>query len=167
MKIDNLGRCIFDTDSAMEYLYKGVKLGTLNLDDKAVKEFNNTADRLKLNSNLTTLSNIDKDSFDVSNQSTWYFPDQYKNIDIEKYIMDLTRDDIEKQRVISELELYKKFNLYIVLKYLVYLVDTMRENSIVWGVGRGSSVSSYVLFLIGVHKVDSIKYNLDINEFLR
>jgi DNA polymerase III alpha subunit len=53
------------------------------------------------------------------------------------------------------------------LKYLKYLVDTMRENKIVWGVGRGSSVASYALYLIGVHKVDSIKYQLDINEFLK
>ena len=53
------------------------------------------------------------------------------------------------------------------LKYLKYLVDTMRENKIVWGVGRGSSVASYVLYLIGVHKIDSIKYELDIKEFLK
>jgi DNA polymerase III alpha subunit len=75
--------------------------------------------------------------------------------------------DEEKTRVDMEMELYKKFNLHVVLKYLVYLVDQMRQHNIVWGVGRGSSVSSYVLFLIGIHKVDSIKYNLDINEFLR
>ena len=54
-----------------------------------------------------------------------------------------------------------------VLKFLVYLIDIMRSNNIVWGVGRGSSVSSYVLYLLGVHKVDSIKYGLDITDFLK
>jgi DNA polymerase III alpha subunit len=53
------------------------------------------------------------------------------------------------------------------LKYIKYLVDTMREHKIVWGVGRGSSVASYALYLIGVHKIDSVKYGLDINEFLK
>jgi DNA polymerase III alpha subunit len=53
------------------------------------------------------------------------------------------------------------------LFYLKYLVDAMRENKIVWGVGRGSSVASYVLYLIGVHRIDSIKYDLDIKEFLK
>jgi len=48
-----------------------------------------------------------------------------------------------------------------------YFVDTMQANNVVWGVGRGSSVASYVLYLIGVHKIDSIKYNLDWQEFLR
>jgi DNA polymerase III alpha subunit len=43
----------------------------------------------------------------------------------------------------------------------------MRKENIVWGVGRGSSVASYVLYLIGVHKIDSLYYNLDVEEFLR
>ena len=54
-----------------------------------------------------------------------------------------------------------------VLRYLKYLVDTMRKHKIVWGVGRGSSVASYCLFLIGVHRVDSVLYQLDIKEFLK
>ena len=57
--------------------------------------------------------------------------------------------------------------MYNLLRYMCYLVDFMRENNIVWGVGRGSSVSSYVLFLIGIHKVNSIQYDLDYKEFLR
>jgi DNA polymerase III alpha subunit len=48
-----------------------------------------------------------------------------------------------------------------------YLVDTLRKNIIVWGVGRGSSVASYILYLIGVHRIDSLYYDLDIAEFLK
>ena len=54
-----------------------------------------------------------------------------------------------------------------VLKTMKYVVDTLRANNVVWGVGRGSSVSSYVLFIIGVHKIDSVKYKLPINEFFK
>jgi DNA polymerase III alpha subunit len=43
----------------------------------------------------------------------------------------------------------------------------MRDNNIVWGVGRGSSVASYVLYLLGIHKIDSIKYNLSPDEFFK
>jgi DNA polymerase III alpha subunit len=57
--------------------------------------------------------------------------------------------------------------MFDLLFYLKYLVDTLRENKVVWGVGRGSSVASYVLYLIGIHKIDSIKYDLDITEFLK
>jgi DNA polymerase III alpha subunit len=48
-----------------------------------------------------------------------------------------------------------------------YIVDTLRANNVVWGVGRGSSVASYVLHIIGVHKIDPIKYNIPIEEFFK
>ena len=43
----------------------------------------------------------------------------------------------------------------------------MQENNLIWGVGRGSSVASYVLYKLGVHRIDSIFYDLDPGEFLR
>ncbi len=167
MKIDNLGRCILDTESALEYLYKGGDLFDANLSDEAVKEFNDTIQKLKDGKRLSRTTNPSKEDFDSKNQSNWYFPDEYKTIDVDKYINELVNTDEERERVNYEMELYRKFNLYTVLRYLIYLVDTMRKNNVVWGVGRGSSVSSYVLYLIGVHKVNSIKYGLDIHEFLR
>ena len=66
-----------------------------------------------------------------------------------------------------ELTEFKARKLYPVLTVLIYIIDTMRKNNLVWGIGRGSSVASYVLYLIGIHKVDSLKYNLDIKEFLK
>ena len=70
-------------------------------------------------------------------------------------------------RELEELEEFRARNMLPLLKVLKYLVDTFQNNNIVWGVGRGSSVASYALFLIGIHKIDSIKYNLDWREFLR
>jgi DNA polymerase III alpha subunit len=43
----------------------------------------------------------------------------------------------------------------------------MQDNRIIWGVGRGSSVASYVLYKLGVHRIDSMYYDLDPQEFLR
>ena len=91
----------------------------------------------------------------------------YKTLDIEKYVKDKCKDSKEIDRVEKELVEYKKRQMYDLLRYMVYLVDFMRENHIVWGVGRGSSVASYILFLIGIHKVNSIQYELDYTEFLR
>ena len=79
-------------------------------------------------------------------------------------------DKIVKLRydlIAEELEEFKKRDMLDLLKYMIYLVDFMRSNNIVWGVGRGSSVASYVLYLIGVHRVNSIQYDLDWREFLR
>jgi len=43
----------------------------------------------------------------------------------------------------------------------------MIANRVIWGVGRGSSVASFVLYKLGVHRINSLHYNLDVGEFLR
>jgi len=100
------------------------------------------------------------------NPNNWFIPDEYKNMDIEDYLMNICPKD-NHQRLIEELNLYKQNNMISVLKTIKYLVDTLRTNNIVWGVGRGSSVASYALFLIGIHKIDSVKYDLPITEFFK
>jgi DNA polymerase III alpha subunit len=76
-------------------------------------------------------------------------------------------NEAELQRCGAELLLYQEREMFDLLRYLKYLVDTMKENNIVWGVGRGSSVASHVLYKLGVHRINSLYYNLDITEFLR
>ena len=106
-------------------------------------------------------------------------PDEYKNLDITVYLFaklaenlqvepnDELRHTEEWKRVTEEWKAFLDRGMTDLLRYMVYLVDFMRENDIVWGVGRGSSVASYVLYLIGVHKINSIQFDLDWREFLR
>jgi DNA polymerase III alpha subunit len=122
---------------------------------------------------------VDQKTFDGVCQSEWFMPDEYKSLAIEEWLfaktmeekqhagVDFVYNSKEWMRVQEELEAFKERGMYNLLRYMVYLVDFMRENNIVWGVGRGSSVASYVLYLIGVHRIDSIKYDLDWREFLR
>jgi len=110
---------------------------------------------------------VDQKTFDGVCQSEWFMPDQYKNMDIYSYIEQRCGTTEEMQRVDQEYEEFEKRGMENLLRYMVYLVDFMRENDIVWGVGRGSSVASYVLYLIGVHRINSIQYGLDWREFLR
>ena len=107
------------------------------------------------------------DEYDLMNQHNWLMPEEYKQIDIAQHVIDCCKTDAEIQRAGEELLMFQQRNLFNLLKYLKYLVDTMKENNIIWGVGRGSSVASYVLYLLGVHRVDSMYYDLDPNEFLR
>lgn len=107
------------------------------------------------------------DEFDHRNQQQWFMPREYQDLDIAAYVLSLCKTQEQLQRVGQELLLFQERELFDLLKYLKYLVDTMQHNNIVWGVGRGSSVASYVLFLLGVHRVDSMFYDLDPREFLR
>lgn len=97
----------------------------------------------------------------------WYMPDAYKTMDLEQFFAGLITTEQQAHRVAEELELFRANGLEPMLRFMIYMVDTMNKQGVVWGVGRGSSVSSYLLFLIGLHMVDPIKYNLDIREFIK
>lgn len=99
-------------------------------------------------------------------KNRWFIPVDYQNMDIEEFLVTQCPEQ-NYNRLVTELELFKQNNMLPVLKTMKYIVDTLRKNGVLWGVGRGSSVASYVLYLIGVHKVDSVKYNLPIEEFFK
>lgn len=111
--------------------------------------------------------NLSVQEFDHRNQQRWFMPEEYQQLDIAKHVLDLCSTDAELQRVGEELLLYQERNLFDLLRYLKYLVDVMQTNRLIWGVGRGSSVASYVLYLLRVHRVNSLFYDLDPQEFLR
>ena len=106
---------------------------------------------------------IPTDSIDSNN---WFIPRAYQEMDIETFLLENSPES-NHPRIIQEIELYKKHNMILMLKTMKYIVDTLRTNNVIWGVGRGSSVASYVLYLLGVHRIDSMFYDLDPAEFLR
>ena len=113
---------------------------------------------------------VDQKTFDGALQSEWFMPDEYKDINVYEYVLGKAETPCPQHvqdRIWQELDAFRERGMKDLLRYMIYLVDYMRENNIVWGVGRGSSVASYVLYLIGVHRIDSIKYDLDWREFLR
>ena len=107
------------------------------------------------------------DQFDQKNINNWHMPERYYNIDVKQWLLEKTQTEEERDRVLIEYSLFEQKKFVKVLQFLIYFVDTLRANNIVWGVGRGSSVASFCLFLIGVHKINPLLYNLDIKEFLR
>ena len=105
--------------------------------------------------------------YDELNQSKWFMPKEYYELDIAKWVLDQCNGEEELQRAGDELIKFHERGMFVLLQYLKYLVDTMRNNNVVWGVGRGSSVASFVLFLIGIHRINSLYYGLSIDEFLK
>lgn len=138
-----------------------------------VEQYNRSvgrADKISVKENCNPLSH------------EWIIPEEYKQLDIIEYIAtkhseliaDLeasgaaTPREIEERehRLAVELYKYDKRQLFDVLRVIVYIINTLSAQHAVWGVGRGSSVSSYVLYVLGVHDVDSFVYDLDVDDFL-
>jgi DNA polymerase III alpha subunit len=108
-----------------------------------------------------------QETFDHVQQSNWHMLEEYQQLDIAELVIAMCDTEQKLQRVGHELLLYQERGLFDLLRYLKYLVDVMKRNNVIWGVGRGSSVASYVLYLLGVHRIDSMYYDLDAEEFLR
>ena len=171
MKTDDLGIPRFSNRDLIDMIYSGNidKCHVVLCDESdEVDRFNKAMEEQGMNPLQKYIPlDVDEKTFDGVCQSEWFMPDAYKAINIHNYIMPKCLSPEEATRVEEELQAFKERDMYDLLRYMIYLVDFMRENNIVWGVGRGSSVASYVLYLIGVHRIDSIKYNLDWREFLR
>lgn len=127
-------------------------VGLLYADIPKLKQFNQTHDIKE---------------FDNHNQKHWLMPADYYELDIAEWVLNQCSNDAELQRCGEELLLYQERDAFNLLRYLKYLVDTMQKHNIVWGVGRGSSVASFVLYKIGVHRINSMYYDLDPREFLK
>jgi len=170
---NNIGQSILTERNIIELIYQNkthnIKNCVISQND-SIQKYNNLVSENKdpIEIFQTIINDQDgQDLYDQNNRLNWFMPAEYKQFDIEDYVLGLCETPEQKQRVDYELSLYKSHAMMDVLQFLKYMVDTLRKNNIVWGVGRGSSVASYVLYLLGVHKVDSIKYNLDPTEFLR
>jgi len=169
MKTDMYGQIILtENDLCDLYLRDPTRTIKSCLIDKQIK-----LDDIFLSSeNLPQLveyvdTKLSLEEFDNKNQSEWQMPIEYQELDIAKFVLDQCKNEEELQRAGDELLQFHDRNMFPLLQYLKYLVDTMRRNNIVWGVGRGSSVASFVLFLIGIHRINSLYYDLSIDEFLK
>jgi hypothetical protein len=170
---DKFGQLIFNESDLVDFVMQGHDLPSLNqvLVDTSVdlEKASLLLDCVPALINYDTLNDPTEtlEDFDRRLQQTWYMPQQYKDMDIAQYILNLCNTDAELQRCGQELLLYQERDLFALLRFLKYLVDTMTDNHVIWGVGRGSSVASYVLYKLGVHRIDSMFYDLDPHEFLR
>jgi DNA polymerase III alpha subunit len=169
MRLDKYSNPIFNEQDLFDALYKGHQF---SVNDTMLVERTDEVKNLETQIGFKFLepyeTHFEISDYDAACQSNWNMPDEYKQLDIEAWLFEQTPPwDPQHTRVTEELEAYKARNMLDLLRWLKYFVDTCKKEGVVWGVGRGSSVASYILYIIGVHSIDSIKYNLDWQEFLR
>ena len=184
MKLNQVNQIVVTESDVIDALYQDRPVDNLVVEDTGwIEKYNKLTELFdfpdsKINFNLQSKLSSSEFVDECVGIDGWEMPEEYKHMNLHDYLFNKIIETYnvkdfnvetmpEWDRVIEELSEFEKRNMIPVLKFLVYFIDTLRENKIVWGVGRGSSVASYVLYLIGVHRIDSIKYNLDIKEFLK
>lgn len=166
-----------DSVASLEFFYKqildGESFDNLFVSKKDFKSEEVKNYNKKYNNHLTYKT--DCRELDTS----WNLPEQYKDIDLRSHVAkhlknefkhnDFSDEEKEKRiyRVKMEFRIIEERQLEDLIRCMIYIVDTFKENNIVWGTGRGSSCACYILYLLGVHQVDSVYYDLDVSEFFR
>lgn len=167
------GISIVHPEKVAEAIARGVSPRALRLSDitEEIQQFNeNVAEEDRL---------LPADSGSVSIQMAWQLPQEYLDMNLEVHIATVYGDrcaelyekytqeeyDESIQRVAAELEEIKVRGMVEFMKTIIYVLDTLRKNNIIWGVGRGSSCACYILYLLGLHAVDCVKFKVPMNEF--
>lgn len=161
------GTVICSAKAIVEMLYADKDITSVVAEPCADIDMYNQADKF-LDSNFGLICESNKQMYQGVNWfDFWLTPEHYKFVDVETQILSKCKTEQEFFRAQTELALFKERNMYPVLRHLMYLVDTWRANHVLWGVGRGSSVSSFVLYLIGINRINPLEFDLDIREFLK
>jgi len=171
LSIDTICDRIFSGEEPTEILKNNL---ISERDQKEIKRF------LTLTPEHKNVQAVFKDKASIKKLDTSFdIHDSYKNKSIEHVLVKKLKGEIIKKnltddetmervdRIEKEIQLFRNHGLHDVLGACLYIVDTLKRRSVVWGPGRGSACCSYVLYLIGIHNIDSVAFELEINEFLR
>lgn len=165
--IYNDGTVICTEAAVLEMLYSDKDISTVIVEPNTDVELYNKSDQY-LDTNYGEIATgTDPVYNDVNWFEYWLTPEPYASMNIEEFIFQKCKNETELDRAKQELQLYHERKMMPVLRHLVYLTDTWRQQNIFWGVGRGSSVGSFVLFLIGINRINPLEYGLKIDEFLK
>lgn len=157
---------VHSVDEVLELLLRKSTHGEIIIDDEDELALF-IEHKARVSSNVQFVAQDVGNDFHDVHTNKWNIPTKYLDIDIDHYLLSRCASDIEVERVADELKEFKSRDLTVVLNLMIFLVDHFTENDIVWGVGRGSSAASYCLYLIGINRVNSLLYDLDIKEFFK
>lgn len=159
--LDNKGNMYVEEDDIVELMLQNRQAKILPRDIKTFNLFDTTCKTYGINNPFQAVE-------PMTDSLKWQIPEPWASLDIEQYVKDkVAGDNTKLSRVAMEFREFAQRDLIDLLRFLAYFVDVLKTNNIIYGVGRGSSVASYVLYLIGIHRIDSLKYNMDIKEFLK
>lgn len=160
----------FDGESGWDLIFKGYDDLVLAFEKQGVLD-SETVERAIKNTKVIE-EQVEDFEFDRSHK----YPELYDNAGevlkrrvAEAIVKKNKNIDEIRERVNIELhdiiyEMHENLPNFLLMEY--DMKKYLRENGIVYGVGRGSVGGSYVAYLLDIHLVDSIKHDLIFERFL-
>ena len=141
----------------IKYPVEGLRKICKDTESVSIKESYKYQKDLNFFSQINTFYNLNDykiKEYQVKNQSLYNFFNQ-KNLSLE-----------EKRRLNFELKTIEKLHVENYILTVKKLVDTAKKYGISIGPGRGSAVGSFLVYLLGITKVNPLKYDLLFERFL-
>lgn len=161
------GTVICDQSALLEVLYAGGDLSAAFCSDERDQDEWDAAKRL-LDDQAPSPAHATGPMLDgIDWFDHWMTPEPYASIDLEAWCLQRCRSDAEISRVKLEMEQFVRRDMVPMIRHLIFCVDHWRSTGVVWGVGRGSSVSSFVLHLVGINRINPLEHDLSIGEWLK
>jgi DNA polymerase III alpha subunit len=166
------GVSILEPEQLQDFLMRGVQPAELRVTELTpeVEQFNalvSQFDRISDGLNETVVYDL-----------TWQLPEPYLSLDVVEHVQvvfgerlpglayNSAQTELAITRVARELEEFETRGLNELLRTIIYVLARFKETGQVFGVGRGSSCASFILFLLGLHVVDPIKFDVPLEEFM-
>ena len=163
------GVAIVDPSIVVDALLRGVHPSKLRVTQ-------HTPDTLLFNDNADAVLAV-KAPEPVALDFSWQLPEPYLSMDLRSTIVDRAvvrllelnyPPDVNERathRIMEEYEEIERRGMVEFFRTIIYIIDTFKKEGVVWGVGRGSSCASYILFILGLHSVDAVVYDVPLEEF--
>jgi DNA polymerase III alpha subunit len=169
LDVDDWGRVVASYDQAIEVLMSGRDLNIVNVQASPELERYNEFCRMfdKTDEIIRPVEPMAEtpEVYHAHRSQEWI-----SKVDSSQLWDDLLakcETTIERERFVMELEEFGKRGMIEVLVQLDAMIKELDSANVVRGVGRGSSVASFILYLMGVHFINPIAYNIDVGEFLK
>ena len=160
------GTVSVDEDQFISRLFRGLKTEFVNEMTNSVQLYNNEyTNKLHIKSQLIPIQN----EWNTAPLSEEDLVDYIKGCfyqECHKHNFTADEKSIRMVRIRDELYYLEQIHKIPYLCALIDVINKLKEAKVGWN-GRGSSAASYILYLIGVHRVDSVKYDIDPKEFFK
>ena len=105
------------------------------------------------------------EEIEMAPDTTYDESDLKKIIDGISLPRDNTNSKLHNERLQKELDYFNNNNLNYIIVKMYSLIKQFKEDNVIWGVGRGSSCACYIFYLLEVHDINPIKFDIDFREF--
>ena len=167
--ITDQGQVVFKYD----FFFKKAMSGEVFTNYQALPDPDIEAYNFRKNEDLIEIWVDDNEPIGPPDESfDWILPKKYLNLDLVDYSVQRLKErgltsELYQERLAFELEEMGRRGMFPFIRCVLFVVDKFRENNVVWGVGRGSSCASLVLFVLGINRVDPVKYDIPVEEFIK